>query len=271
MKNEIVSEEYIELQKKLLDVQKRIEEQIDQEHLTVLVEEPFKIPHLPLYTQVAFNVDRNIYLEAFKGILGVMLESQPSLQNDASIFGKIMDANLANQWIEEALSMNEYYFVSWAEENKVQSWLPYFMAEQALRPFMRVLAKLYETQIKDVAKTAKHCPCCGEPVRLAQLEQKGKKFLVCPRCYAKWQEKRLSCSHCGNDDHQKLKYLSVERQKEAQIQVCNECNGYIKVIDTSAYIQKPEPALLDILTIHLDYIAQEKGYGDIKQDTQKQN
>jgi FdhE protein len=40
------------------------------------------------------------------------------------------------------------------------------------------------------------------------------------------------------------------------------------VIDTRQYLSKPSPAMLDLNTIHLDFVAQEQGYqaiGEVQQ------
>jgi hypothetical protein len=65
------------------------------------------------------------------------------------------------------------------------------------------------------------------------------------------------------EDHTKLKFLTIEGDAISQIQVCEECNGYIKLIDTRQYIEKPSASLLDLNTIHLDFVAQEHGYSAV--------
>ncbi|WP_180247464.1 hypothetical protein [Bacillus sp. AFS031507] len=44
-------------------------------------------------------------------------------------------------------------------------------------------------------------------------------------------------------------YLFSEGDAVSQIQVCEECNGYIKIIDIRQYIEKPSAALLDLHSI----------------------
>nr|WP_308128767.1 formate dehydrogenase accessory protein FdhE [Bacillus sp. sid0103] len=104
------------------------------------------------------------------------------------------------------------------------------------------------------------CPACGEPVRLATLEEDGKKVIHCTRCLAQWNAKRLECAHCGNDDHKTILFLTIDGDAVSQIQVCEVCHGYIKIMDTRQYIEKPSAALLDVHSIHLDYVAQDNGY-----------
>lgn len=54
----------------------------------------------------------------------------------------------------------------------------------------------------------------------------------CPRCHANWQEKKLSCSHCGNEKYENMKYITVDGKSTDQIHVCEDCKGYTKIIDT---------------------------------------
>ena len=67
--------------------------------------------------------------------------------------------------------------------------------------------------------------------------------------------------YCGNEDHNTLGYLYSENQREKmRVEVCDKCQGYLKVI--AAFTPTP-PGMLpaeDLATLHLDYIAQERGY-----------
>jgi FdhE protein len=92
--------------------------------------------------------------------------------------------------------------------------------------------------------------------------------MTCPRCLAHWHAKRIECAHCGNDDHNTIQFITLEGDATSQIQVCDKCTGYIKVIDTRQYLSKPSSAMLDLNSIHLDFVAQEQGYqavGEVKQ------
>jgi len=58
-----------------------------------------------------------------------------------------------------------------------------------------------------------------------------------------------------------LKGIKVEGDESAEIHACHTCKGYTKVIDGRKMFKKESPTLLDVKSIHLDYIAQEKGFG----------
>ncbi len=73
--------------------------------------------------------------------------------------------------------------------------------------------------------------------------------------------RRLRCTHCANADTRTFGYLYPEAQCEkVKIEVCDRCKGYLKTIATFY----PTPAEMlpveDLATLHLDYIARERGY-----------
>lgn len=53
----------------------------------------------------------------------------------------------------------------------------------------------------------------------------------------------------------------MEEEDHAEIYACKTCHKYTKVIDTRKLIKVPITDLLNLQTIHLDYIAQDKGDG----------
>jgi FdhE protein len=45
-----------------------------------------------------------------------------------------------------------------------------------------------------------------------------------------------------------------------RVEVCDSCSGYLKVIATFDPTPPEMLAVADLATLHLDYIAQERGY-----------
>jgi FdhE protein len=87
------------------------------------------------------------------------------------------------------------------------------------------------------------------------------RHLRCGQCGADWPSRRLQCIHCGNEDHSTLSYLYTETQQEKmRVEVCSRCNGYLKVIAAFTPTQPEMLPVEDLATLHLDYIAQERGY-----------
>ena len=54
------------------------------------------------------------------------------------------------------------------------------------------------------------CPVCGEPVKLAVINKRWKKEMTCPRCHYSWEEKKISCAHCGTEEQGQIIVLKVE-------------------------------------------------------------
>ncbi len=108
-------------------------------------------------------------------------------------------------------------------------------------------------------------PSCGVVGRatLAELQENNQvKHLRCGSCGADWQYRRLQCAQCGNEDPRTLHCLYADNDRQRMhVEVCDKCRGYLKVISSFT----PAPAAMlpaeDLATLHLDYIARERGYG----------
>ncbi|RXT07263.1 formate dehydrogenase accessory protein FdhE [Ammoniphilus sp. CFH 90114] len=258
MSTSVVSEAYLEYQQKIIEHQKLWEARLSAEGLPVRSKDPLQ-PELPFVYQAAIDVNPTLYHQNIMELLVLLQELQPELQDQLQKMIDQTTMEITATWAQELLFFQESTMENLANDWQVDPWIIPYVAEQALRPVLRVVSTSFDEEISGLDKQG-ICPCCGEPVRLAVLE-KGKKMLNCPRCYTSWQENRLVCSHCGCEDEKELRYLSVEGEEKAQIHVCNQCHGYLKVLDIRNMLDKPASELLDIQTIHLDYIAQEKGYG----------
>jgi FdhE protein len=259
MKTSVVDKEYLNLNKAIADLQENWKNSLPDTAIQPKIDQAALEAGIPVAALTSFYFDISLFLQWIKEVRALLVGSNESLSEKLTKLPALLKEETAQRWIEEALACNQLYFFNFAEENGLEEWVPQFLVETAVRPYLQRTAEIVQEHI-EYAKPGNGCPVCGEPVRLAALEEGGKKVIHCPRCLAHWHAKRLECSHCGNEDHQKMKFLTVEGDEVSQIQVCDECNGYIKVIDIRQYITKPQAALLDLNTLHLDFVAQENGY-----------
>ncbi len=214
----------------------------------------------PLLPQVEVEFTEKDYHSFLLGLFEVVKENKAELMDDLTRIEALLDDETLEKWFNEAMMVNTYYFADWAEKNNVPEWLPLFAAEHAVRPYLQKAAlELSE----ELPKQGHHgsCPCCGEPARLALINKDGKKELLCPRCHTSWEQKKIACAHCGSDAQGEVVVLKLEEDERAEIYACKSCKGYTKVIDKRKLMEVPAPEILDLQTIHLDYIAQENGYG----------
>jgi len=267
MKKSVVSKEYQKLQKEIISLQEQWKTSLDPDRILPRIDKAAMESGVPVVAWTAIDFDIPLFLQWIEDIGKLLANYQPELEKTIETIKGLLDEETAKRWIDEAFAFNHIYFASFAEEQEIDGWIPQFIAETVLRPYLQLTAEKVQGEIQYAVHGA-GCPVCGEPVRLAQLEDGGKKVLHCPRCLAHWNDKRITCSHCGNEDHETVHFLTIEGESAVQIQVCEECKGYTKIIDTRQYIVKPTPAMLDLNTIHLDFVAQENGYksaGETKQ------
>lgn len=109
-----------------------------------------------------------------------------------------------------------------------------------------------------------YCPVCGDAPALAEIRDSERfRYLRCISCGGDWPFRRIACPACGNNDHERLESYLIEDPKtgvKQQIDVCEECKSYVKVLNK---LQPASPVMLildDLSTTHLDLFAVEKGY-----------
>jgi FdhE protein len=267
MKKSVVSKEYQNLQKDILTLQENWKKSINSESIIPSLDKSAMSAGVPAAALTSINFEISLFLQWIEEINTLLIKMNPELEAKLAGITVLLNEETTIRWIDEAFSFNSVYFASFAEENGLEEWIPQFLAETALRPYLQLTAEKIQHEISHAVPGA-GCPVCGEPARLAVLRDEGQKVMTCPRCLAHWQAKRIQCAHCGNDDHNTIQFITVEGDATSQIQVCEKCTGYIKVIDTRQYLSMPSSAMLDLNTIHLDFVAQEHGYqavGQVKQ------
>jgi FdhE protein len=144
--------------------------------------------------------------------------------------------------------------------------LVWTLAQNAFKPALRAWCRQLTPLAEGIPWHKGYCFVCGATATLGELQENDQaKHLRCGQCGADWLFRRLQCMYCGNEDHQTQQYLYVESQREKmQVEVCDKCHGYLKII--SAFTPTP-PEMLpveDLATLHLDYIAHERGYAQVE-------
>ncbi len=136
------------------------------------------------------------------------------------------------------------------------------IAETAMKPLLRA----WRSQLAPLAAAVRwgkgRCFVCGSEPFFAELQGNDQeKHLRCGLCGADWRVNRLSCPHCGNEDHRSLRvFLQENDPARPRIEACDRCMTYVKVLLAFA----PTPVDLlpveDLATVRLDAEAHERGY-----------
>ena len=105
------------------------------------------------------------------------------------------------------------------------------------------------------------CPVCGGGAAVATLEgEGGKRHLICHRCETRWRFRRIMCPFCGNGDHEKLGFFTLEEgDSRLRVDFCNTCSGYIKTWDAGEG-SEVYPEMEDLKTPGYDLAAEGEGY-----------
>jgi FdhE protein len=148
--------------------------------------------------------------------------------------------------------------------------LVWLVAELATVPAAFVLQKrLFEPSEKSELNSihtamanwnGKGCPACGSWPALAEIRC-GHRDLRCSFCGISWSTSILECAYCGGHEHGTFEIITPDREKSThQIELCKNCQGYLKSIDVTTTTPGPLIAITDLATTDLDFTATARGY-----------
>ncbi|MFZ5641789.1 MAG: formate dehydrogenase accessory protein FdhE [Bacillota bacterium] len=129
-----------------------------------------------------------------------------------------------------------------------------------VKPVLRVFAEKAGPYIDKENWMQNYCPVCGNKAGAARVDSTtGRRYLRCAYCQTEWLFRLLCCPSCGNEDHRSLAYIQVEETPGYGLHVCEQCKGYLKVIDEQKGGNR-ELTANEAATLYLDVIAQQQGY-----------
>lgn len=102
------------------------------------------------------------------------------------------------------------------------------------------------------------CPICDSDSSLAMITANNEKIMICPLCESSGGFFRIGCPFCFNKDSSKIEILLDE--EEVRVELCLECNSYIKSFRESHLTKYEDPFLVDLVSLPLDIYVQRKGY-----------
>ena len=105
------------------------------------------------------------------------------------------------------------------------------------------------------------CPLCTAKPSLAAIDDEGRRSFSCSFCGTVGLFKRVGCPACLTQDASKITLFTAEEERGVRIDGCDLCGSYIKtVMNVDFSGSHPNPDLVDLVTMPLDIVAQEKGY-----------
>ena len=148
-----------------------------------------------------------------------------------------------------------------AQARQIDADLLGLLAQYTLAPSLRSWARQLEPMVAPVEWTQSRCYICGAEVLLGELQGgTGERHLRCGRCGADWSFLLPGCVFCGNQADTFSHLYPPDRRQEQRVEVCDECRRYLKVVNTFEPSSPDCLFVLDLATLHLDTIAQARGY-----------
>jgi FdhE protein len=207
-----------------------------------------------------FPLDIEISVNLFETLCQIGKEANPRMAEQVGKIREVLGSGkidlknllkkgLTEQWVEQA-----------ADESGLDKKVFLFLIQCSIKPSVEATVEQLRTELDPETWLKGYCPVCGSLPSLSLLkEEVGKRYLLCSFCGYQWRIDRLFCPFCTNKDQRSLHYFHGEGEEAHRIDLCDKCHQYIKTIDFRK-IEEFDPVLEDLATLHLDILANQKGY-----------
>ncbi len=217
----------------------------------------------PVHKISEFKIDiessRRFFLDICRTMIGSGTEGNESIEGlrQAVVDRKFDIGDIYGAFLDE----DEVQFKKISDEMGIDKEVLAFIVFNSLKPSISVFAEWTARQMDDINESDyKRCPICGSPPALSIVGENGKRFLECGFCSYIWRTKRIYCPYCGNEDHESLKYFSIENEDLFRVDVCERCEKFIKTIDTRNSSRTIYTPLENLCTYHLNIKFEQMGY-----------
>ena len=258
-------EEILAFYDKVLSAQRETQEEtplpeidLAEEQIEVRIAEGF-----PLIESGNFSVDSNSSDRLFRKLCQISETENPVLASAGKALLEAMDSGaLEPAELRRAVLQNHTETIErCAEVLEISLPAVQTLTKLSIQPSLLVtVAILAKTNDLDRWRYG-YCPVCGGlPAIAALIGEEGKRVGLCSFCGHFWSLLRLSCPFCGTDKQEDIRYFFAEGDELYRVQVCEQCKGYLKVVDTRKGGDPKALAVDDVVTAHLDLLAEEEGY-----------
>jgi FdhE protein len=235
--------------------------------------EPLQIPEelqaakarekLPLIEIEAFIYDPDESAKLFLTLCQLATEANPKLSAaGATILNAVDDTTVKpDALFAGLLNGDEAIFENVANQLGIEKPVLGFLTYNSIKPCLGACADQLAVYLNpDEPWLQGYCPICGNAPILSLLEDEGQRKLVCSFCGHLWSAKRVHCPYCDSSQNKDLHYFYSEEEKDARVDLCDNCKKYLKTLDTRKVARLIYPPLELISTVHLDIKAQEMGF-----------
>ncbi len=213
----------------------------------------------PILDKSGVTLDMDVLTSLFISLLKISREKNPEAVADIGYF--FQRKNIEVSTVIQSVWNGDLEFMGGERQELRDPFLLYFLLIESLKPVYTRYAQILQEHLKNVRWEQGYCPICGELPPISEVAERGTcKNLFCVYCETLWPFQPASCPFCRKEEETSRKRLYMGGEREYYLEVCDECQKYIKVVDTDV-IGKPVPLDVEnIATIHLDMVAQQEGF-----------
>ncbi|MCX8012112.1 MAG: formate dehydrogenase accessory protein FdhE [Desulfobacterota bacterium] len=223
-----------------------------------LVRKKFKAG-VPILDKESIGFYEDILEDFFWKLLKITEQRNP--ENGKLLADFIKEENLAIKKAIAEMWQGVFNPEKWGTVRVGDPTLFYFLLIETLKPLYEYLAEFLQELIELDLWGKGYCPICGENPALGAIpKEKWTRFLFCIYCGSEWSFPFLKCPFCENEEEGGIKYLRAGNERDYRLEICQSCQRYLKVVDFDS-LGKPVPLDIEnIVTLHLDILAQREGY-----------
>lgn len=228
----------------------------------------------PIFGVAAPAVDMSAYLEACAKIAAYVADTGvlPQAQGEglrafdfspAFTQGLAEAAHAPEAWVSRTAAV-----VARESSGAVSHPTAAFVLHSALVPFLAPAAAAVLESVGPIGAESHalgSCPVCGSAAAMGRVGERthtqgAQRVLWCEWCHAEWAYDRIRCARCGTRDAEKLRYTHVEPDEARRVHLCDDCQGYLRVVFEDEVEGAVSMLVESVLSAHLDALALELGY-----------
>lgn len=206
-------------------------------------------------------------------MLDALGRSFPNLAHEVAVLRDFVIANPSAPaaWLDAVVSGGAVMFGDLAQGLGIEPETARFLIEQGLKPYFEALSATLARHVEKIRWDKGYCPVCGAYPDASYLKKGkedfeylvahgGQRWMHCSNCSYEWRLRRMTCPYCGNEEADSLSYLQAENMAHERIYSCDKCKRYVTCVDISELVDAPPSELLPFTLLHMDLIAQQKGF-----------
>jgi FdhE protein len=248
-------EEILDFYDKVLAAQQETQQQ------TAIPEIDLPEERLRLKVEEGFPLDSS--RELFRRICHLSMEENPVLAAAGKTLLEAMDTGKLDLVKLSAAVLQNDIKVMEGVANDLEVTIPVVQAltKLSLQPSLLASVQAVAQRVAIDDWQYGYCPVCGGlPAMAALVGEEGKREALCSFCGHFWQLPRLMCPFCSTEKQEDLRYFHGEGDDLYRVYVCEQCRGYLKVMDTRESGDARTLAVDDVASGHLDLLAEKEGY-----------